>query len=144
MQISPYVSEMVGIEEQVLALLSDRAGDVEVHPRAASALGRFQQMVQENVTSLRGRLSTLPAGEPSQPTLFLPVPTRREPADATHGQVVRALHTWHTALSHVAVCYAILHAVAHRLYDGEGEGNTADLAEAHLRRYTGAAKRSSS
>ncbi len=49
---------------------------------------------------------------------------------------VAALHGIHSALNHAAFGYGILHATAHRFFDGE----TADLAEAHLRGYTGAAQ----
>src|SRR2546427_9161535 len=37
------------------------------------------------------------------------------------------------ALNEAALSYGRLHAIAHRAFDSQGEGNTADLAEAHLR-----------
>ena len=50
----------------------------------------------------------------------------------------RLLGEVYAALTEVAFAYAVLHARAHRAYDSQGEGNTADLAESHLRAYTGA------
>src|SRR5438132_7239439 len=50
----------------------------------------------------------------------------------------RLLGEVYAALTEIAFTYAVLHARAHRAYDSQGEGNTADLAESHLRAYTAA------
>jgi hypothetical protein len=41
----------------------------------------------------------------------------------------------YASLNEAMCAYAVLHAVAHRAFDSQAEGNTADLAEAHLRSY---------
>jgi hypothetical protein len=138
--VGDYVADMVALEQQLLGLVSDRTTDVENHPRAGSALRRFERMVQENLESLRARLSTLGGADKDEPELIAPLPSSREAAEAPHHRVARALHIYDSAFTHMAFGYAILHAVAHRAYDSQGEGNTADLAEEHLRRYAGAAQ----
>jgi PDZ domain len=137
--VREYVADMVALEQQLASVLSDRVGEVESNPQASSMLRRFAQMVQENLTSLRARLSTLNGAEVRDPRLIASLPISGD-ADATPHRVARALHTCYSGFNHMAFGYAILHAVAHRFYDSAGDGNTADLAEAHLRRYAGAAQ----
>ncbi|HEX2645910.1 MAG TPA: PDZ domain-containing protein [Candidatus Dormibacteraeota bacterium] len=50
----------------------------------------------------------------------------------------RALGRVYAVLSEAAFAYAVLHAMAHRDFDSQAEGNTADLAESHLRAYANA------
>ncbi len=50
----------------------------------------------------------------------------------------RLLGEVYAAIAGIAFAYAVLHARAHRAYDSQAEGNTADLAESHLRAYTAA------
>lgn len=45
----------------------------------------------------------------------------------------RALLPLYSSLNEAVLAYAALHALAHRAFDSQGEGNTADLAESHLR-----------
>lgn len=47
-----------------------------------------------------------------------------------------ALVSLYGALNEAALAYGQLHAIAHRAFDSQGEGNTADLAEAHMRGHT--------
>ncbi len=44
-----------------------------------------------------------------------------------------AFRSLYTSLNEALVGYASLHAMAHRAFDSQGPGNTADLAESHLR-----------
>ena len=46
-----------------------------------------------------------------------------------------SVRTLHGSLSEAVLGYAVLHAAAHRAFDSQAEGNTADLAEAQLRSY---------
>jgi len=50
--------------------------------------------------------------------------------------VARSLSTVFAALNELAFAYSVLHAKAHRAFDSQADGNTADLAESHLRAYT--------
>jgi PDZ domain len=47
----------------------------------------------------------------------------------------RSVGRLYAALSKAVFAYAVLHARAHRDFDSQSEGNTADLAESHLRAY---------
>lgn len=47
-----------------------------------------------------------------------------------------ALVALYGALNEAALAYGRLHAIAHRAFDSQGEGNTAGLAEAHMRGHT--------
>jgi hypothetical protein len=89
---------------------------------------------------LRARLSTLGGTGKDEPDLIAPLPSSPEAARAPHHRVARVLHIYDSAFTHMAFGYTMLHAVAHRAYDSQGEGNTADLAEEHPRRYAGAAQ----
>ncbi len=141
MQVAEYVADLIVIEGRVQTLLSDHADDVADHPAAAAALVRFQQMVEAHRSSLAARLSALGGTQVNEPARLMPLPVHSDVAipRTDPNRASRALHAWCSAFNHLAFAYAVLHAVAHRFYDSQGEGNTAeDLAEVHLRRYAGA------
>jgi hypothetical protein len=138
MHVAEYVADLIILEEQVQTLLADQADDVGGHPSAAAALGRFQDMVEAHRTSLAARLSALGGTRASEPgrLMALPVPSEHSISATGPTRVSRALHAWSSAFNHLAFAYGVLHTVAHRFYDSQGEGNTGeDLAEVHLRRY---------
>ena len=143
MHVADYVADLLVLEGQVQRLLGHHAHDIADHPGAATALGRFQEMVEAHRATLTARLSALGGTQVNEPARLttLPVPSERPlPMAGSHG-VSRALHAWFSAFSHLTFAYGVLHAVAHRFYDSQGDGNTAeDLAEVHLRRYAGASQ----
>ena len=141
MQVADYVADMIALEGQVRALLANHADDVSGHPGAEAALRRFQGLVEQHRATLKARLSALGGTEVSEPTRILGAGTS-DTADTTarRNLTSHALYGWYAAFNHLALGYSALHAVAHRFYDSQEEGNTADLAEAHLRRYTAAAQ----
>lgn len=53
-------------------------------------------------------------------------------------KLARALRPLYSILNEAALGYAVLHAAAHRDFDSQAEGNTATLAEKHLRAYAAA------
>jgi hypothetical protein len=141
MQVVEYLADLIVLEGQVHALLGDHRGDVEDQPVVAAALDRFQQMVEDHRTALVARLSALGGTQVSDPARLMawPVPSQLPTPTDGPGRVSGVVHAWYSAFSHLAFAYGVLHAVAHRFYDSQGEGNTAeDLAELHLRRYAGA------
>jgi len=142
MQVAEYVADVIALEGQVQVLLADHADDVGDHPGAEAALRRFSGMVEEHRTSLAARLSALGGTEVSHPMRMMPMSVGSEPATTTtrRNAASGALQAWYSAFNHLALGYAVLHAVAHRFYDSQEEGNTADMAEEHLRRYAGAAQ----
>lgn len=137
--VGDYVADMVALEQQVSTLLSDRADDI-ADPRVEPALRRFQQLVEEHLDALGERLAELDNVEVGEPVWVAHLPSYDRTIEAGPDPVIHALHAWYSAFNHMALGYAILHAVAHRWYDSEGDGNTADLAERHLRRYAAAAQ----
>lgn len=135
------VGDMVALERQIEKALGQLGEDVAAHPEAAEAIRRFQDTTRGQLEALRARLDTIGGREPDSPRTIVPLPFA--PAVwARHeghlGSVSRKLHTLCTAFNHAALGYAVLHAVAHRFYDSQEEGNTADLAEQHLRGYAAA------
>jgi PDZ domain-containing protein len=141
MDVTEYVADLLLLEEQVQTLLAGQRQHVEQHPGGADALRRFEDMVEAHRASLTRRLSDLGGTERSEPTRLMPLPLASVLSITTAGptRVSRALHACSSAFNHLAFAYGVLHAVAHRFYDSQGEGNTAeDLAEVHLRRYAGA------
>lgn len=142
MHVAEYVADMLAVEAQVQALLAVDADDVREYHRAEAARRRFQGVVEENRAALKARLSVLGGMEVGEPTRLPPLVTRPDTTDTrSHPNAVsRALHAWYAAFNHLALGYSVVHAVAHRFYDGQGEGNTADLAEEHLRRYAAIAQ----
>ncbi len=121
-----YVSEMVALESQVEEALDLMSRKVEGHAEAVAAVTRFHSMVksqrealQTRFLSIGGTNKTVGAEEKARP-------------------VSAALQTIYALFNRAAFGYAALHVVAHRHYDSTSEGNTADLAEKHLRSYTNA------
>ncbi|MGH2472958.1 MAG: PDZ domain-containing protein [Candidatus Limnocylindria bacterium] len=53
-------------------------------------------------------------------------------------ELARTLRPLYSMLNEAALGYAVLHAAAHRAFDSQTEGNTATLAEKHLRAYAAA------
>ncbi len=51
-------------------------------------------------------------------------------------RITQALFALYSLLNEAVLAYAALHALAHRAFDSQSEGNTANLAESHLRAYT--------
>lgn len=140
MSVAEYVADLVVLEERVQSLLADQTNLVRDHAAAAAALGRFQEMADAHRKSLLARLSALGGKQVSEPTHLMALPVVSESSNSTAGnRVSRALHACSSAFTHLAFAYALLHAIAHRFFDSQGEGNTAEeLAEVHLRRYASA------
>ena len=99
-----------------------------------SALAGFRSLAVAHQEALRARLRSLqgPAEGPAQGSEPGSPPTGGPEAPS------ETLETLHRLFSQAAFRYSALHAAAHRHYDSKGEGNTADLAERHLREYADA------
>jgi len=135
--VAGYLADLAHLEEDLEALLTEYAaarGDTKV----ADLLGRLPPMAAEHRQALTRRLSELGASHAAAPSWVGPLPrTPKMPSAPGSSTGLSALHGAYGALNHVALGYAILHTVANRFADGDEEGNTADLAEEHLRRYAG-------
>ena len=134
------VADMVILETQVENLLSQTLSEVREHVQAEEAVGRFQSMVRDQLKALRARLDAIGGREHDlggidAPAVLVRASTGGSPDEGAQS-VSSALHAIHTTFNHAAFGYGMLHATAHRFFDAE----TGDLAEAHLRGYTGAAQ----
>ena len=134
------VADMVILETQVENLLSQSLGRLREHGHAEDAVERFQSMVKGQLEALRARLDAIGGREHDPGGLDALAALVRGSmggsADEDAQSVSGALHAIHTTFNHAVFGYGLLHATGHRFFDGE----TADLAEAHLRGYTGAAQ----
>lgn len=142
-ELQQLLGDMVTVERQMERLLERQLHEVAAHPKVAEAVGRFHQMVRSQRGALEARLESIEGKESSSLTRIAPAPYPAAAEVQHEGSaqaVSRALHTLYTAFNHAALGYTMLHAVAHRFFDSQAEGNTADLAEAHLRGYAAAAQ----
>lgn len=136
-----YIGDMVALERQIEKTLGERLEDARTHPIATRVIMRFQDMTRAQLNALLKRLQTLGGREPdfTKTVALLPyAPAAGVWREGQVGSISRTLHSLYTALNHAALGYAMLHAVAHRFFDSQDEGNTADLAEQHLRGYAAA------
>jgi len=128
------VAAMVTLESQNAEILDQGLTRIRGHETAAETVQRLQRMVNAQREVLQNRWRAIGGREPHS-TETNPVVSIRQSMNGSENMVA-ALHGIHTALNHAAFGYGILHAIAHRFFDVE----TGDLAEAHLRAYTGAAQ----
>lgn len=103
-------------------------GEVEAHAEAVATLAGRHPRVAALVDGLRTTTRRQRAALESQ----LERATR---AGDDRLRLALSVSALYGTLSEAALAYAVLHAVAHRAFDSQAEGNTADLAEAHLRSY---------
>lgn len=130
------LAAMVAMEIQNAEILGNGLTQMRGHDGAAETVERLRTMVNGQREALQNRMQAI-GGRDSQSGETNPVVSiRQRQSGGGGGNGVAALHGIHTAVNHAAFGYGILHATAHRFFDQE----TADLAEAHLRGYTGAAQ----
>lgn len=112
------INQVLTLEGQVAAEAEAVASLAAQHPGAASFVDAVRTTTRDHRAALRSQ--------------------RERATAANHGElpVALSLSGLYTSLSKAIVVYAVLHAAAHRAFDSQAEGNTADLAEAHLRSYT--------
>jgi hypothetical protein len=120
-QVVNAVDELVDLERRLEESVEKAtAPPPAIHPEAASVLEAIRATSQRQQAALEAQRQRIGAEGPA---------TRLVP-------VARSLGTVYGTLNELAFAYAVLHAKAHRAFDSQADGNTADLAEAHLRAYT--------
>jgi C-terminal processing protease CtpA/Prc len=140
-ELQQFLGDLVAMERQLDGYIGRQLQEVAWHPKVAEAIKRFHQMVRSQREALEARRQTVGGKQAASPTRIAPVPFPEDTRHEENDKVASAaLHTLYTAFNHAAFGYAMLHAVAHRYFDSQAEGNTADLAEAHLRAYAAAAQ----
>ena len=102
------------IDERAVQVLAATPKDDELRP----LLEEIRTRTRDHRTALEAQLARRPGGSSE---------ARGAPS---------SLVSLYGALNEAALSYGRLHAIAHRAFDSQGEGNTADLAEAHLRAHT--------
>ena len=102
------------IDERAAEVLAATPKNDELRP----LLQEIRTRTRDHRTALEGQLARRPGGSGE---------ARGAPS---------SLVSLYGALNEAALSYGRLHAIAHRAFDSQGEGNTADLAEAHLRAHT--------
>jgi PDZ domain len=129
-----YLSDMMALERQLEALVDHLVPAVSTQPQVADAFGRYQLTVRGHRAALDARAQVIGSQMPDALAAIVAIPT--PPATVSPEYTVpQALHTLYTAFNHAAFGYGVLHVVAHRAFDSRQPGNTAGLAEAHLRDY---------
>ncbi len=138
--LRPYVAEMLALETEIEAVLAKMPARLDDYPEASSVVRNLRTGVRRHREKLHQRLLAI---GPSSETTARMAPGA-EARVATGPRVPQspsdALRILHGLLNQATFGYAALHAVAHRFFDSRDEGNTADMAENHLREYTQAAQ----
>lgn len=122
-QVVNAVDELVELERRLgESVVKATASPPAIHPEAAPVLEGIRATSQRQRAALEAQRQRIGAKAPSARVL----------------SVGHSLGTVYAALNELAFAYAVLHAKAHRAFDSQADGNTADLAESHLRAYTAA------
>jgi membrane-associated protease RseP (regulator of RpoE activity) len=132
------LADVAVLERELEPLLPAATEAAAGDPKVEALFERVRSMVAEHRQALMGRLSELGATEPPAVSKMAPLPRPSGINGFPTAAVSSALHEVYSALNHVGFAYTIVHVVAHRFFDSQEEGNTADLAEEHLRHYAGA------
>src|SRR5207245_2259319 len=123
-QVVNAVDELVDLERRLEENVEKATTPAPaVYPEAASVLESIRATSQRQRAALEAERQRIGAEGPSARVL---------PVARSLGRVVYA------AVNELASAYAVLHAKAHRAFDSQADGNTANLAESHLRAYTAA------
>ncbi len=126
---------MISLETRIGQAIDRIPLQTTQHPELASALEDLREITKRQKEDLQSRL---------QKVQLSSMTGRSDKAGKSRGQTSQthsaALRGLHGHVNEAALGYAMMHAVAHRFYDSKEEGNTADLAEKHLRAYSHASQ----
>ena len=120
--VQRHLADMIAVERHIEEILSRSQAAVKEHNDAALAIERFRAMAKGHRKELEDRLKTLRSASHTT--------GRKE-----DGGISEVLCQVYGAVGEAALGYAILRALAHRSFDREGEGNTRDLVQKHLKDY---------
>ena len=115
------LDELVELERRLEEIVESATTSPQgMHSEAASALADIRATNQRQRAALEAQRQRIGPETPAARVL---------PGARSLGMV-------YAALNELAFAYSVLHAKAHRAFDSQADGNTADLAESHLRAYT--------
>ncbi len=137
MRVFSHMSRMLEIERQILAALEPISTSLKDHSASSALLGRMRTVAEDHIDGLRFRMIGIDVPERNllAATGLAPgIPwASEEPLTPSS-----ALQELYALVSNATFGYSLLHVVAHRQCDSGWaieQGNTADLAEEHLKDY---------
>lgn len=120
-QVVNALDELVALERRLEEIVERATASAPaMHSEAASALEGIRATNQRQRAALEAQRQRIGVQAPSARAL----------------PIAHSLGMVYAALNDLAFGYSVLHAQAHRAFDSQADGNTADLAESHLRAYT--------
>ncbi len=126
---------MILLETRIGEAIDRTPAETVQHAELASALKDIREVTKRQREALQARRKQVQNSSITASPAWAGKP--REQDTQTYSRALLALHG---VVNEAALGYAIMHAMAHRYYDSKGEGNTADLAEQHLRSYSRASQ----
>jgi hypothetical protein len=127
---------MLALENHIGAALDRMSEQTREYAEASDMLKRFVVTAKVHETTLQQRLEKM-AGIQGYTDSSQALPVERS---GTLPPISSALQSVSALFSRAMLGYAILHVIAHRFYDSQENGNTADLAERHLHDYAKASQ----
>ena len=132
-----HLSGMLEIEGEILATLEPLSAPLKEHPGASALLGRVRTVAEDHIEGMKVRLLGIdvPDRRASMAAGFAKLAPRASAQTLTPSSALQSLYS---LVSRATLGYSVLHVVAHRQCDSGWaieQGNTADLAEDHLKDY---------
>jgi ferritin-like metal-binding protein YciE len=139
--INSYITDMLSLEDHIAKALKGQINDLKDHPDLAAEIRQVHQLVEHHVTDLRSLAERRKAGGIAEAVKRAGAAVAGAAAGIidlvrTEG-VPKNLRDDYTAFSLATISYAMLYTTA----AGLGEREVAELAQQHLRDYTGAVTR---
>lgn len=136
-RLHQHMAKLVALEASIEKLLNQQLDSVSGYPNGTSIIQEFAQLAQNHRQALQARLSEI-----ANNAL---VPSRADQEfqiDDDHAMST-ALRRNYVSLNEAVIDYTTLRVIALRFRDSPvaGEGNTADLADQHIRDYVGAIRK---
>ncbi len=130
------VSSMLALENHIEAVLGPMSEQTREYAEASDSLKRFAATARAHETTLQVRLEKM-GHKQGYSASSQALPAEKS---GTLPPISSALQSVSALFSRAILGYAILHVMAHRFYDSQEDGNTADLAERHLHDYAKASQ----
>ena len=139
--INSYITDMLSLEDHIAKALKGQINDLKDHPDLAAEIRQVHHLVEHHITDLRSLAERRKAGGIAEAVKRAGAAVAGAAAGIidlvrTEG-VPKNLRDDYTAFSLATISYAMLYTTA----AGLGEREVAELAQQHLRDYTGAVTR---
>jgi ferritin-like metal-binding protein YciE len=139
--INSYITDMLSLEDHIAKALKGQINDLKDHPDLAAEIRQVHHLVEHHVSDLRSLAERRKAGGIAEAVKRAGAAVAGAAAGIidlvrTEG-VPKNLRDDYTAFSLATISYAMLYTTA----AGLGEREVAELAQQHLRDYTGAVTR---